>query len=199
MLLVACAALLLGAASVHGLAARDLKQFMVSGDFANQPLWPFCRCNDYSAASQPYNVTLSSQPIAINGQANAGGEHCLTISYLGPSSTPTSCYSALEVMLDKLQFTIQNPCVAAWDVTSRYISVNGELKISGYVIEEYPSNTIVRLSNLRLNKDTAEGTRICFQLPVPCNTPVNFFDTIPVTWIVMESGAHKCCIPAPLE
>jgi hypothetical protein len=41
------------------------------------------------------------------GQGSAGGEHCLTLSYLGPSSIPTSCYSALENKLDKLQITIR--------------------------------------------------------------------------------------------
>jgi hypothetical protein len=33
----------------------------------------------------------------------------------------------------------ENPCIAAWDVTDRYLSVNGMLKISGYIIEEYAS------------------------------------------------------------
>jgi len=160
--------------------------------FANEPRFPFCRCTDYSAASNPYDLILNSTTFrAPNGILT--GEHCLTIKYKGASANPTACYTALEENFGKLYFTIQPACVPAIDVTGRYFTINGRRRNTGWKVAQYPSGTAFQASALNFKDKSADGIKICIRAAAPCHIPRNFFDTLPITSSVIESGDHRCC------
>ena len=64
--------------------------------------FPYCRCTDYSAESQPYFLES-----AVDAEAPAGnGTFCFTVRYKGANATAPTCYGLLERSVHKLILSV---------------------------------------------------------------------------------------------
>ena len=67
---------------------------MARGTFLAVELWlfaladtfPYHRCSDYNSSSLPYEL---STPVEVDGA------YCVTLTYKGPVSNPSTCYNVL--------------------------------------------------------------------------------------------------------
>lgn len=181
--LLACSASAARQVSSH---ARGLAQFEKEAKF------PFCKCKDYAPESSPYTL-LPTNTSGVNSDNVPYGEFCFKLQYDGPSDTASECYTALEAKLDKLVFSIQPPCVPAFDSTGRYMTIDGKRKKDSWRIKNYPSSSALELYSLKLSAAANAGSTVCFRFAAPCNIPENLFTTTPATVSLMESSYHKCC------
>eukprot|EP00798_Chlamydomonas_sp_ICE-L_P009740 gene9740-7615_t len=170
------------AQSVSAASGRALTQF------APVPSFPYCRCDDYAAASSPYKLTMTNTTGLDDGLSY--GEYCFTIEFVGGEGSV--CRGALTDSIHKFLVSIQGACVPAFDVTNNYITVGGKKKTSSWRAKDFATASVLELFSLGLNS-AHSGTKICMRASAPCDQPENFFDTMPPTVGLSESAHHKCC------
>lgn len=186
-MVLAAALFLVAVSAVSAVGEVSLPRSLLQ--FGKEEAFPYCRCKDYKYSSSPYDLLLTNTTVA---GPPGYGEFCFTIAYQGDDASGPGCYQKLAQSLDKITFGIQPACRPAFDASGRYLTVGGKKKSSSWRIKEFPAGGTLELYNMKLDKG-ADGVQVCMRAAAPCDLPENFFDTLPVTWAVMESSKHECC------
>ena len=157
---------------------------------------------DASPASSPYSLVLSStQYVLPNGIQS--GSMCFTITsktWTAPKSQRPSCYNLLESDLHALSLYIQPACAPSLDVNQTGVFLNGKkMPSSAWDTKAYSTGGALNIrfeqAGFKLNKNKVSSAAqvLCIKAIFPCNTPTNFFATLPVNYTFFESTSRQCC------
>jgi hypothetical protein len=128
---------------------------------------------------------------------------CFSISskiWSAPNSQRPACYNLLESSIHALSLFIQPACAPSLDVNQTGVFLNGKkMPASAWDTRAYATGGALTIrfeqSGFKLNKNKVENEAqvICIKAIFPCNSPSNFFATLPVKYTFFESKARQCC------
>lgn len=139
--------------------------------------FPYGRCYVNSCNASPYTLEKTST-------------NCFVIKDKPCSDNSMyNCCSLFKSLLHKIVLPVNLQCERAVD----YVTINGERKGGGVYLDYFKNvnEMELRLTNLKLNSNSAQNTQVCVYTKDPCPTLETFL--LDDRFSIFDSSAHNCC------